>query len=73
MTNTVQVKERRVNGRDVIAFTKTYNDEEHEVFAPREQANQILLDLLATVNDSKENDEDGFVLVRKSELGYVND
>lgn len=73
MTSTIQVSEKTVNGRTVIAFRKEYADEEHEVFAPKEQATQIMLDLLATVNDSKDSESDQFVLVRKSELGYIHE
>lgn len=68
MTSTIEITEKTVNNRDVIAFKKSYADEEHEVFAPEEQGVQMLLDLLATVNKQKDRDEQ-FVLVRKSEVG----
>jgi len=73
MSSTIQISEKTVNGRDVIAFTKEYADEEHEVFAPKEQAIQIMFNLMATINDDKEQQKDEFVLVRKSELGVVYD
>ena len=70
MTSTIEITEKTVNNRDVIAFKKSYADEEHEVFAPEEQGVQMLLDLLATVNKQKDRDEQ-FVLVRKSEVGTL--
>ena len=70
MTSTIEITEKTVNNRDVIAFKKSYADEEHEVFAPEEQGVQMLLDLLATVNKQKGRDEQ-FVLVRKSEVGTL--
>jgi len=73
MSSTIQIREKTVNGRDVIAFTKEYADETHEVFAPNEQGTQILFNLLATINDRKEQQKDEFVLVRKSELGVIYD
>jgi len=65
----IQVREKTVNSRDVISFSKEYADEEHEVFAPQEQGVQVLLDLLNVVNETH---DDGLVLVRKSQLGKVN-
>ena len=70
MTSTIEITEKTVNNRDVIAFKKSYADEEHEVFAPDEQGVQMLLDLLATVNKQKDREEQ-FVLVRKSEVGLL--
>jgi len=70
MTSTIEITEKTVNNRDVIAFKKSYADEEHEVFAPDEQGVQMLLDLLATVNKQKDREEQ-FVLVRKSEVGTL--
>ena len=70
MTSTIEITEKTVNNRDVIAFKKSYADEEHEVFAPEEQGVQMLLDLLATVNKQKDREEQ-FVLVRKSEVGTL--
>ena len=70
MTSTIEITTKTVNGRDVIAFKKGYADEVHEVFAPEEQGTQMLLDLLATVNESKDR-EDQFVLIRKSEVGTL--
>lgn len=73
MSSTIQITEKTVNGRDVVAFTKEYADETHEVFAPNEQMTQILFNLLATVNDQKETQKNEFVLVRKLELGVIYD
>ena len=70
MTSTIEITEKTVNNRDVIAFKKSYADDEHEVFAPEEQGVQMLLDLLATVNKQKDREEQ-FVLVRKSEVGTL--
>ena len=70
MTSAVEITQKTVNNRDVIAFKKSYADEEHEVFAPEEQGIQMLLDLLATVNEGKER-ENQFVLIRKSEVGTL--
>jgi len=73
MTSTVEVREKTVNNREVIAFVKEYNQEQHEVFVPKQQATQVLLDLLATVNEQKEEQSNQFVLIRKSELGYIHE
>jgi len=73
MSSTIKITEKTVNGRDVVAFTKEYADETHEVFAPKEQMTQILFNLLATVNDQKDTQKNEFVLVRKSELGVIYD
>jgi hypothetical protein len=70
MSSSIRITEKTVNDRDVIAFSKSYADEEHEVFAPEEQGAQMLLDLIATVNRGKAN-SDQFVLVRKSEVGAL--
>lgn len=70
MSSTIEITTKTVNSRDVIAFKKSYADEEHEVFAPEEQGVQMLLDLLATVNEGKDRNNQ-FVLVRKSEVGTL--
>lgn len=70
MSSSIEITTKTVNNREVIAFAKNYADEEHEVFAPEEQGTQMLLDLLATVNQGKESEEQ-FVLVRKSEVGTL--
>jgi hypothetical protein len=70
MSSSIRITEKTVNDRAVIAFKKTYADEEHEVFAPEEHGAQMLLDLLAVVNKGNDN-SDQFVLVRKSEVGAL--
>lgn len=67
MSSTVQVQAKTVQDRDVISFHKEYGSEEHEVFAPKDQATQVLLNLLSVVNDGK-NDDEQFVLARKGDL-----
>lgn len=68
MPSVIEVREKTVNSRDVISFSKVYADEEHEVFAPKEHAVQVLLQLLAVINEDK--DDDGrFLLVRKGQVG----
>jgi len=72
MVSTIQVREKTVNNRDVISFAKEYADEEHEVFCPTEQSTQLLLDLLSVVNQDKD-ESDQFVLVRKSDVGKLDE
>lgn len=68
MNSTVQVKRKTVQDRDVISFRKEYGSEEHEVFAPTDQATQLLLSLLSVVNEGKADDNEKFVLARKGDL-----
>jgi len=68
MSSTVQVQRKTVQDRDVISFRKEYGSEEHEVFAPTDQATQLLLSLLSVVNEGKENEQEMFVLARKGDL-----
>lgn len=68
MPNVIEVKEKTVNIREVISFSKHYRDEEHEVFAPKEHATQVLLQLLAVVNQDKPPSEQ-LVLARMGQVG----
>lgn len=68
MPSTVQVKEKTVNNRDVISFSKEYSGETHEVFAPKEQATQVLLNILTVANKDKADPEQ-LVLARKGDIG----
>jgi len=68
MPSVIEVKEKTVNNREVISFSKHYRDEEHEVFAPKEHATQVLLSLLAIVNQDKPDTEQ-LVLARKGQVG----
>jgi len=70
MSSEVQVREQTVNGRDVIVLTKEYGGETHELYVPMDQAYQVLFNLLATVNDRKEESMQ-HVLIRKNELGEL--
>lgn len=72
MPSTVQVSEKTVNNRDVISFAKEYAGEEHEVMCPTEQGTQVLLDLLSVLNQHKD-EPDRFVLIRKGEVGHLDD
>jgi len=71
MTSTIEVKKKTVGDREVISFSKLYSGEEHEVFAPTNQGIQVMLSLLTTINDEKDED-DQFVLVRKRDVGGLN-
>lgn len=73
MQSTISVTEKTVNNRDVVVLTKEYNNEVHEVFIPRDQLTQVVIQLLATMNDQKNNQKDELVLIRKSELGYIHE
>jgi hypothetical protein len=68
MPSTIQVTEKTVNNRDVISFSKEYSGEQHEVFAPKEHATQVMLDVLSIVNQPKEESQE-LVLARKGDLG----
>jgi len=67
------VTQKTVNGRQIIAVTKEYGGETHEVYIPTEQGLQIMYNLLSLINDQKDSQKDEFVLVRKSELGYIHE
>lgn len=71
MTSTIQVKEKTVNNREVISFSKEYSGEEHEVFAPKEQATQVLLSILAILNEDKKNGNQ-YILTRKGDIGAAD-
>jgi len=68
MSSIIEVKEKTVNNREVIAFVKQWADEEHEVFAPVEHGTQILLSVLSVVNEGKDAD-DRLLLVRQRDVG----
>lgn len=68
MASTIQVKEKTVNNREVISFSKEYRGQEHEVFAPKEHATQVLLSLLAILNQGTPVEKQ-FVLARKGDIG----
>lgn len=71
MPSVIETKTKTVNNREVIAFVKQWADEEHEVFAPKEHATQILLSVLSVVNDGKDAD-DRLLLVRQRDVGEPN-
>jgi len=67
MSTQIEVRRKTVQDRDVISFRKEYGSEEHEVFVPKDQALQVLLNLIGVVNDGKE-EEQQFVLSRKRDV-----
>ena len=71
MASSISVNRESVRERDIVSLSKTYNGEEHEIYIPSEQVPQVVMELLYEMNQSREED-DQFVLVRKSQLGYVN-
>lgn len=57
-----------MNNRRVLSFSKEYGGEEHEVFAPEEQATQVLISILTILNEGRPEAEQ-FVLARKGDIG----
>lgn len=72
MTSTVEVKRSEAGGREVYSISKVYRGEEHEVIFPLNQDIQVLVNLISTINEGKDKD-DQFVLMRRNAVGREGD
>jgi len=68
MPSVIKVKEKTVNNRVVVSFSKNYADQEYQVFVPKEHATEILRSLLEILNEDNADGEE-LVLLRKGQVG----